>query len=61
VFRSTCGGSGDMYAGQQMGAGDVYRGQPVMSAASYPGYVISKDAVNAAAAVAGPVPPVSSV
>jgi len=50
-----------MYAGQQMGAGDVYRGQPVMSAASYPGYVISKDAVNAAAAVAGPVPPVSSV
>ena len=48
-----------MYAGQQLAAGDMYRNQPAMSAASYQGYVISKDAVNAAAAAQ--VPPVSSM
>jgi len=56
--RSTVAG-GEMYAGQQLAAGDMYRNQPAMSAASYQGYVISKDAVNAAAAAQ--VPPVSSM
>ena len=58
-FRSTVAG-GDMYAGQHMAAGDMYRGQPALAAASYQGYIISKDAVNAAAAAAS-VPPVSSI
>jgi len=49
-----------MYAGQHMAAGDMYRGQPALAAASYQGYIISKDAVNAAAAAAS-VPPVSSI
>jgi len=48
-----------MFAGQHLAAGDMYRGQPAVSLASYQGYIISKDAVNAAAAA--PVPPVSSV
>jgi len=56
VVRSTVAG-GDVYAGQQLAAGDMYCGQPAMSVASYQGYVISKDAVNAAA----PVPPISSM
>jgi len=50
----------DMYAGQQLHGGDMYRVQPAMSPASYQGYVISKDAVNAVAAAA-PVAPVSSM
>jgi len=50
-----------MYAGQQLAAGDMYRGQPAMSVPSYQGYIISKDAVNAAAAATAPVPLVSSM
>ena len=59
LFRSTVAGP-DMYAGQQLAVSDMYRVQSAMSPASYQGYVISKDAVNAAAAAA-PVPPVSSM
>jgi len=59
VLRSTVA-AGDVYAGQHLAASDMYRGQPAMSVASYQGYVISKDAVNAAA-VAAPVPPVNSM
>ena len=58
VVRSTVAGS-DVYAGQQVAASDMYSGQPAMSMASYQGYVISKDTVNAAAAA--PVPPISSM
>jgi len=58
VVRSTAAG-GDVYAGQQLAASDMYGGQPAMSVASYQGYVISKDAVNAAAVA--PVPPISSM
>jgi len=57
LLRSTVAGP-DMYAGQQLAGGDMYRVQSAMSPASYQGYVISKDAVNAAAV---PVPPVSSM
>jgi len=53
VFRPTLAG-GDLYAGQHLAAGDMYHGQPALSPASYPGYVISKDAVNAASAAAVP-------
>jgi len=60
VVRSAMAG-GDVYAGQQFPANEMYAGQPMaMSMASYQGYVISKDAVNAATAAA-PVPPISSM
>jgi len=49
-----------MYAGQQLATVNMYGGQPAMSAASYQGYIISKDAVNSAA-VAAPVPPISGM
>ena len=58
VVRSSVAG-GDVYSGQQLAVpGDMYHGQPAMSVAgaSYQGYIISKDAVNAA-----PVPPISSM
>jgi len=54
----------DMYAGggQHLAGGDMYRVQgPALSPASYQGYIISKDAVNAAAAAAAPAPTVSSM
>jgi len=53
-----------MYAGggQHLAGGDMYRVQgPALSPASYQGYIISKDAVNAAAAAAAPAPTVSSM
>lgn len=53
----------DMYGtagGQHMAGSDMYRVQgPALSPASYQGYIISKDAVNAAAAASAP--PVSSM
>jgi len=61
VIRLTVAGA-DIYPGQHLAAGgDMYHVQPAMSPASYQGYVISKDAVNAAAAAAAPVAPVSSM